>query len=166
MNTRQNKLINYCYDLLAHRRYSIREMVTKLESRNTRLHELCTDLELQEILAALMKANLINDQDFAALYIDSQLRRKPVGKFKMRQQLRQKGISEEIIVQSLNKAALDEAELATQLLAKKAKLYQPSQLKDPKIQNRLLRFLASNGFNLNTSYRALKKLTSLEIEPV
>ena len=158
MNSQQKKLINYCYDLLARRRYSIREMVTKLESRNSRLQDLCTDQELQEIMAALVKANLINDQDYAFFYIDAQLRRKPVGKIKIRQQLRQKGIAEEIIAQSINVAELNETDLAKQLLLKKAGRYSQSQLKDTKVQNRLLRYLASNGFNMGTSYQAIKEL--------
>lgn len=158
MNSNQQKLITYCYDLLARRRYSIREMVKKLETYNHKWSDLCSDQELQEVLAALIKANLLNDQDFAYFYLDAQIRRKPVGKLKIRQQLRQKGIDEKLITQTINKADLDEFTLAKQLLAKKAKLYQAKELQDNKIQARLLRYLASNGFNSGTSYRALKDL--------
>lgn len=164
MNSTQNKLIGYCYDLLARRRYSIREMVKKLDLRNARLLEPCTDEELQQILAALLKANLINDNDFADFYISGQLRRKPIGKLKIRQQLRQKGISEDVIAHSINKATLDESELALQLLAKKAKIYQPSQLRDPKVQQRLIRYLASNGFSPAQSFQALKNISSHSIK--
>ena len=164
MNKNQNKLINYCYDLLARRRYSIREMVQKLEARNTKYETLCADTELQEILAALLKANLINDKDFAYFYIEAQLRRKPIGKIKMRQQLRRKGITEEIIAQTLNKAELDESELAWKLLQKKANAYHIDQFKDPKIQNRLLRYLAGNGFTAGVCYQAFKKLSKVNLE--
>ena len=158
MNRHQQKLITYCYDLLAKRRYSIRDMVKKLEARNNKYETLCTDQELQQILESLCKANLLNDQDYADFYLDWQIRRKPVGKIKIRQQLRLKGIDENLIAQAFNKAELDEFTLAKKLLAKKAQSYQSQQLKDPKIRARLLRFLASNGYNSATSYRALKDL--------
>lgn len=158
MNSNQKKILNYSYDLLARRRYSIREMVKKLEAHNHKLADLCNDQELEEILKALVKANLLNDNDFAFFYLDSQMRRKPVGKLKIRQQLRQKGIDEKIIAQALNKAELDEVSLARQLLAKKAKSYTVLELKDIKTQAKLLRYLASNGFTSSISYRALKDL--------
>lgn len=158
MNKNQQRLINYCYDLLARRRYSIHEMVKKLEGKNDRLTNICTDAELKEILEALLKANLINDQDYAFFYIENQVRNKPAGKIKLRFQLRRKGISEDIIVQTLNKAELNELELANDLLRRKARPFAHQQLKEDKIKNRLLRYLASNGFNGATSYQAYKTL--------
>jgi regulatory protein len=158
MNKNQQKLTNYCYDLLARRRYTIREMVRKLEARNHKYETLCTDQELQELLEALVKANLLNDRDYANFHIDAQLRTKPVGKTKIRMQLRRKGIEESIITQALNLADLDELALARQLLTKKVRPYSSAQLSDQKIQARLLRYLASNGFRGDVCYKALKDL--------
>lgn len=158
MNKLQQKLTHYCYDLLARRRYSIHEMVTKLEAKNHRSAEQCTDQELQEILAALVKANLLNDRDYAGFYLDSQMRRKPVGKAKIRQQLRAKGIEESIISQTLNRTEVDELKMARELIKKKAKLYSEQQLADQKIQARLMRYLATNGFRGEICFKVLKEL--------
>ncbi len=158
MNKLQQKLTHYCYDLLARRRYSIHEMVTKLEAKNHRSAEQCTDQELQEILEALIQANLLNDHDYAGFYLDNQLRRKPVGKAKIRQQLRARGIDETIISRTLNRTDIDELELARQLLQKKAKAYTVRQLADQKIQARLMRYLAGNGFRGEICFKVLKEL--------
>jgi regulatory protein len=158
MNKNQQKLVDYSYNLLARRRYSISEMVRKLEARNHQHQDLCTEAELAEILEALVRANLLNDRDFASFYIDSQLRRKPVGKLKIKMQLRKKGLDDSIIQQSLNLADLDDFTLATRLLEKKMRHYGDRELNDQKVQARLMRYLAGNGFNAEVSYRAFKEL--------
>ncbi len=160
MNKNQQKLIHYCYDLLARRRYSIREMVKKLEARNAKMTEICSDQDLHQILESLAKANLLNDNDYANFYIDAQIRRKPVGRLKIRQQLRQRGLDEQVITQALNLAELDESVLAQKLLQKKIRHYQSSDLRDPKVRARLMRFLASNGFTLSQVKSALKHVNS------
>jgi len=158
MNQQQKKLIHYCYDLLARRRYSIKEMVKRLEDRNHKSAGPCTDDELQQVLAALVQANLLNDRDFATFYLDSQMRKKPVGKAKIRFQLRKKGLDEEIISQVLNLAEIDELAMARQLLAKKVRLFTARQLADRKTQARLMRYLATNGFRGEICYQVLKDL--------
>ena len=157
LNKNQQKLLHYCYDLLARRRYTIHEMVKKLEAYNHKKESICTDEELKEILEALIKANLLNDQEFATLYLDSQIRKKPVGKLKIRMQLRKKGIDEEIINQTINLADLDEFKLAKQLFEKKVKTLSQDQLLEQKKQAKLVRYLASNGFNGNLAYRIIKE---------
>lgn len=155
MNSRQQKLLNYCYDLLARRRYSIREMVTRLEARNHKSTDPCSEDELKWILEGLLKANLLNDRDYASFYLESQLRRKPVGPIKIKMQLRHRGIDEDIIKQVINAAQLDALQLARELLGKKTRLYTAAQLRDQKVRARLLRFLAANGFEAVTAGRAL-----------
>ncbi len=156
LNKNQKKLVHYCYDLLARRRYSIHDIVRKLESYNHKKGDLCTDGELKEILEGLIKSNLLNDQEYANMYLDSQIRRKPVGKIKIKMQLRKKGIDEDMINQAINLAELDEEQLAKELLEKNAKKYSHEQLSDPKIQARIIRFLGSNGFNGSLSYQVFK----------
>ncbi len=90
------------------------------------------------------------------MYLDSQIRRKPVGKIKIKMQLRKKGIDEDMINQAINLAELDEEQLAKELLEKNAKKYSHEQLSDPKIQARIIRFLGSNGFNGSLSYQVFK----------
>jgi regulatory protein len=160
MNSKQQKLLHYSYDLLARRRYSIREMVTRLEARNHKSADPCSDDELKQILEGLVRANLLNDRDYATFYLDAQLRRKPVGPLKIRMHLRSKGIEESVISQVVNAAQLDSLQLARDLLGKKTRLYTAAQLRDQKVQARLLRFLAGNGFSAAAAGRALREAVS------
>lgn len=157
LSKNQQKLLNYCYNLLAKRRYSIHEITRKLTEYNHKKEDICSEEELKEILEGLVKANLLNDEDYANLYIDSQLRRKPTGTIKIKMQLRRKGIDENVISKAINLAALDEKVLAMELLEKKTKTYPLKEIKDHKTQARLIRLLASNGFNSGLAYKALKE---------
>lgn len=160
MNSKQQKLLHYCYDLLARRRYSIHEMVSKLEARNHKSMAPCGEEELRELLEALVKANLLNDRDYAYFYLDAQIRRKPVGPLKIKMQLRKKGIDEEIIAQTINAAQLDSLDLARRLLSKKTRQCSQEQLRDQKTQARFLRYLAGNGFGASTAFQAVRELAS------
>lgn len=165
MNKQQLKLLHYSYDLLATRRYTIREMIKKLDTKNEKLKEACSPVELEEILASLIKSNFLNDKIFAEFYIDAQTRRKPTGIFKLKQQLKLKGIDQPLIDQAINSAELDETQLARELLQKKMKAMRLdySDLTKPpssdnyeqrqqaydhqmKLKQKLFRFLQSNGF--------------------
>ena len=174
MNKQQQKLIHYSYDLLATRRYTIREMIKKLDGKNQRNATACTAVELEEILSSLIKSNLLNDKVFAECFIDAQTRRKPTGIFKLKQQLKLKGVDQNIISQAINTANLDETQLARQLLQKKL---QSLRLPKPnfstskeldnyldrhlqfeqqiKLKQKLFRFLQSNGFGASTIFNLL-----------
>ncbi len=132
-------------------------MVTRLEARNHKSSDPCSEDELRQILEGLLKANLLNDRDYASFYLESQLRRKPVGPMKIKMQLRHRGIDEDIIKQVINAAQLDALQLARDLLGKKTRLYTAAQLRDRKVQARLLRLLAANGFAAATAGRALRE---------
>lgn len=124
---------------------------------NHKKEDLCSEAELQEILEGLLKANLLNDEEYANLYIDSQIRRKPAGTIKIKMQLRRKGIAEDVISKAINLAELDENALAMELLEKKAQVYTLEKIRDHKTQARLIRLLASNGFNSTLAYKTLKE---------
>jgi len=182
MNKQQQKLLHYSYDLLATRRYTIREMIKKRDAKNQKITAPCTDSELEEIMASLIKSNFLNDKLYAEFFIDAQTRRKPTGAFKLKQQLKLKGIDPALISQAINTAALDETELARQLLQKKLKslhlpaeaLTNPAQLdtqlarrlhsdQQLKLKQKLFRYLQSNGFSASTIFNLLNA-ENLQIE--
>lgn len=181
MNKQQQKLLHYSYDLLATRRYTIREMIKKLDSKNQKTSTPCGESELEEILASLIKSNFLNDKIFAEFFIDAQTRRKPTGIFKLKQQLKLKGIDQTIVNQAINTAALDEQQLARQLLQKKLQslrlpktafstaldldnyLDRHLQFEQQiKLKQKLFRYLQSNGFPASTIFNLLNTEGHLE----
>ena len=181
MNKQQQKLLHYSYDLLATRRYTISEMIKKLDGKNQKITSPCTADELAEILASLIKSNFLNDKTFAEFFIDAQIRRRPTGIFKLKQQLKLKGVEPAIIMQAINSAALDETLLARHLLQKKLASMRitPADLETPssfdsyldrhlhhtqqlKLKQKLYRHLLSHGFPATTISKLLNTASIME----
>ncbi len=164
MNKNQLKILNYTYSLLTRRRYSIREIIKKIDNYNTKYSNLCSESELEEILVSLKTANLINDNDYAYFFIDSQIRSKPVGTLKIKQKLYQKGIDQEVIQANLNKFALNEYELAEKLLNKKIKNISNNKLSSEKTKLKIIRYLSNNGFPISIALKVFnQKLQELSL---
>lgn len=164
MNKNQLKILNYTYYLLTRRRYSIREIIKKIDNYNTKYTNLCNDQELEEILISLKSANLINDSDYAYFFIDSQISKKPIGTLKLKQKLYQKGIDDEIIQANLNKFSLNEYELAEKLLNKKIKNISIHQLSTDKVKVKIIKYLINNGFPVSIAIKVFnQKLQELSL---
>ncbi len=96
---------------------------------------------IDEIIAFLIETGFLDDQKFAAWWVDSRSRARPSGPIKLKTELKQKGVSAEIINQVTK---LDYVKLA-KTAAKKfaAKLAET----DPQIRLRKLRnYLQRQGF--------------------
>jgi regulatory protein len=132
-------------------------MIKKLEQKNSRQDERCTRDELQEIIENLKNSNFLNDQNFAELFIDSQIRRRPQGKMKLEYRLRQKGVDPAIIKQKLNLAHLNELELANTLAGKKLRTLNKTKIDQQKIEEKISRFLYSRGFSSETIYKVISQ---------
>lgn len=106
---------------------------------------------IDKIIAFLIETGFLNDQKFASWWIDSRCRARPCGPIKLKMELRQKGVSTEIINLVSD---LDYVKLA-KTAAKKfsGKLTE----KDPKIRAVKLRnFLGRRGFTWNQISSALQ----------
>lgn len=155
MNKLQKKILLYSYDLLARRRYTVKEMIKKLDAKNQKLPLPISEQELAEIITHLITSNFLNDQDYALFYIDSQIRKKPQGIRALKHNLYLKGIDQEIIDQKINQAGLDELDLARQALQRKH--YQKISKLPPKDKAKVARFLATRGFPANIVYGLIKQ---------
>lgn len=166
MTTAQKNLLNYALTILAKKRFTVSEMVRKLEARNRKSPSPMSDSDLQEVLEKLVKSNFLNDRDYAYFYIEGRTngQYKPVGPLKMKAKLRQKGIDAAHINSALAEIEPDEYALAKDLLSRKIKHLTAADLREQKTQARLVRFLQGNGFSTDTIYKTLRTLTNLSIE--
>jgi regulatory protein len=156
-------LMDYALYLLSRRRYTAAEMQKKLSARLIKIKRLKNyennenSEKIPVVLTRLQELNLLNDAEYASLYIQSRLRRKPQGIRLLRCNMAQKGLSKKIISQALNDESknilLDEIALAERAAHKKLK----SLTKYPsrKQREKLARFLASRGFQTNTIIKVL-----------
>ena len=88
----------------------------------------------------------IDDESFAALWVESRRKHRPRGSFALRCELAEKGVEQKIIDQAL--AAYDETEAAHRAASKKAARWSglPERERKAKIYN----FLKQRGFSLET----------------
>lgn len=130
-----------------------------LSFRPRSIHETSRFLQLKryspqiidKIIAFLIETDFLDDQKFACWWVDSRCRAHPSGPIKLKQELKQKGVSAEIINQITN---LDYLKLAKDAAKKfSVKLADP----DPKLRLRKIQnYLQRQGFTWDQINSALQ----------
>ncbi|MCG8604136.1 recombination regulator RecX [bacterium] len=129
------------YQLLAARAHSGQELKKKLTQRGFQ-PEL-----VDAVLGQLQKDHVVDDSEFARLFARSRLNNKPMGKRRLRCELWQKGLSEEIVDQTLNEVYQErsQAQLARDLVEKRQSRY--AHLEGALRKKRLGDLLLRRGFD-------------------
>lgn len=111
--------------------------------------------EIKDLIKKLKKEKLINDRLFADLWVSNRENLNPKGRRLLELELRQKGISKEIIESVLSEYSPDlQIDLALKRIESKIK--NKRELTDYKAKQKLLAYLARHGFDYGTSKKALE----------
>lgn len=142
-----DKIYNQTLSLIARRPRSEWEIDDYLKRKG---HEPETRAE---ILSMLSKIDFINDADFARRWVESRRLLKNISRRKLRAELKQKRITENIIDEILTADNTDEAEVIKAEIIKKRRLtrYQDNQ--------KLIAYLARQGYNYDDIKNALTELS-------
>ncbi len=111
---------------------------------------------VQETLAYLRKDNIINDEKFAKLWVESRMLSNPKGVIVLRKELMQKGIAPKTIDDVLSGKKEEEESVAIRLAEKKK-----AQLKNApfiKARKKIFNFLARRGFSFSVIESAMNKI--------
>ncbi len=95
----------------------------------------------ERIITKLERLNLVDDVAFARSWVANRRLLKATSKRRLRQELMQKRVTEDVISQVLNEDESDERETLAELVAKKRQL---SQYQD---KTKLMQYLARQGFS-------------------
>jgi regulatory protein len=117
------------------------------EVRQNLIKRGCDETLVEETLGRLQNAGLVNDEDFARAWVENRSTFRPRSKAALRVELRQKGLSDEVI-QSVLDEQVDEQALAFEAARKQARRY--SGLEWPEFRQKLGGFLARRGFSYTT----------------
>jgi len=109
--------------------------------RNLRKHEVSEDV-IPTVVERLKAGHLLDDKHFARRWVEDRAAFKPRGAYALRAELRQKGLPDGIIEETLQ--SLDEASLARQ--AAQRRLRQLQRLDWVDFRNKLSAHLARRGF--------------------
>jgi regulatory protein len=160
----QSGLMQYALWLLGRRRYTYAELKKKLVTKSklappdpgNQTSDNQTGEEIKKILNRLADYGYINDAQYAELYIQDQLKRKPQGIRLIKAKLGLKGVEKELICAAAQKFHTDENLCARRAAAGKIKSLKKLPL--IKQKEKLARFLASRGFGTGTIITILDSL--------
>ncbi len=155
-------LMDYALFLLGRQRYTVEEMRKKLSARVVKINRK-QNLETENgektpaVIARLQELNLLNDEEYAELYIRDQQQKKPQGLRLLKRNMAQKGLSKDIINEAVNAFSEDLSEKEYELAkyAAQKKLKSLTKYPQQKQREKLGRFLASRGFASNIIFRIL-----------
>jgi regulatory protein len=126
--------------LLALRPHSRSELIRKMRERGYRMEV------IDPALDDLEKLDLVNDKDFAKIFIQNEIRLRPIGRMLLRQKLLERGIVPEVFESLLKDlySAEQEMQVARQLAEKFRRThFEENKRKD---KEKLVRFLQGKGF--------------------
>jgi regulatory protein len=118
---------------------------------------------IQKIITLLKEQEFLNDEDFARWWIEQRISFKPRSKRVLKMELKQKGISEEVITKYLienEETAVNDLEQALRLTQKKIKRYE--HLERDELYHKLGGALARKGFSWDVIKRAIDLTLSKE----
>lgn len=144
------KALSYALALLGRRMYSKAQLQQKLIRRGYGAEEVNSAILYCE------ERGYLNDYDFALFWIEDRIRLKPMGRWRLKGELLQKGIQEEIVNQVLDELLPEERELS---LAKELMLYKFHRV-DPEQADyrKIYGFLFRRGFAKEVIYKAADEL--------
>jgi len=154
-STRINKAKNYAYRLLNYRPRSEKELAGRLKRKKFEPEIIVP------VVTFLRKVNYLNDLEFARFWVNSRISGKPMGLARIRYELRNKGVADDIIDAALNSLneKYDEREAARNLAINRVRVLKRSIGADKKrIRQRLYGYLNRRGFSFDVILEAVKDI--------
>lgn len=157
-----SKLYEYCLNLINRRPRSEAEIRLKINFISKKWSKEYSQEEIEEIIKKLQDKNYLNDEAFAQWWIENRTRFRPKGKYALKQELKQKGISNEVIEQAIADfyPTENEEEIIYKLAEKKYKLLEKEE--KYKRKQKTLAFLLRKGFDYDKIVIVISKLNDKE----
>lgn len=133
---------------LSYRPRSEKEIIDNLRKHET------PEKVIESIMARLTGNGMVNDRNFARLWIENRSTFRPRGSYALRTELRQKGITDKVIEEALTD--LDEDSLAYAAGRKKAPKIKTDD--EQEFRNKMYGFLSRRGFSYETIAEVVRKI--------
>jgi regulatory protein len=147
----------YLLRLLSRRIYSRYEISRKLNNKGY------PENIIADLIFWLENNNYINDELFAEMWAQFRLQNKPIGRYKLNQELRLKGIKQDIIQKVIDKTykEIDELTLARNLIKEKIVSSEIKNIRiDPK---KIYNYLLRRGFSIEISKNICDELNNRQV---
>ncbi len=149
-----NKARDCAYRLLSYRPSSKKEIIDKLTTKGFNRKT------VSEVVNYLTQLNYINDVEFARMWAETRISIKPMGLSLLKQELRNKGISSEIIDETIDEVgkSYNEYKIAKNLFLSRSKLY--SHLDKTTSRRRIYGYLKRKWFSQGVISKLMQKRSS------
>ena len=127
---------------------------SKQEIRQNLQKAKVTDEIIDSVLDKLGAVSLVNDTEFAREWVENRIKFRPRGKRALSSELFQKGISNQIIEETLQE--INEEQLAFNLARKK--MAKHKHLEKSEFQKKLYGYLSRSGFNYSLSKEVINNI--------
>lgn len=159
--TTLSKLTDLVLRFLSYRQRSEKEIKVYLtrkiaQKENIKYDQAVQSPQINAVLAKLKRYNYVNDTEFAKWWIASRIKSHPMGKYLLKQELRRKGISPQIIESILEKVP-SERKLAINSIEKKIKKW--PKLSPAELKKKVYAHLLARGFGWDTARETVAFLT-------
>jgi regulatory protein len=143
-----NKALGYAFRLLKYRPRSEHELRQRLKRRGF------TDSIITETLIFLKDRGLIDDLEFARIWVESRIK-KPLGIYRLKQELKIKGIDKNLIEQVIESvgSGYNEEETIRNLI--QHRMEKLKHMEPVKAKRRIFLYLLHRGFSSNKIREAL-----------
>ena len=130
------------------------------EMRDYLTKKKCDDLTAQKIIESLLRTKFIDDEEFARRFVEQRTKFKPKANRVIKYELKQKGITQELIDQLFeDKEESDTSDFAKALDLAERKMPRYARIEDKrKVYEKLGRFLASKGFDWDTVKQVIDRV--------
>lgn len=151
-----DRYYNLSLRYLSYRPRSEKEIENYLHEKQKRKKELTDDI-VSEIITKLKKYNFIDDRSFTKSWVESRIKYKNKPIWVIRSELKQKGISEDLINKVLPKTEIRETDLesAKKLASKRKDFYR--NLDTKKRNEKVMNYLLRKGFSWDVVKKAVKE---------
>jgi regulatory protein len=143
---------NFALDFIGYRARSIWEVTQRLKKRGH------SQRIIEQVLEDLRQSGLVDDIQFAARWAKGRLATKPQGERLLRHELKQKGVSDEIVEKTVAETfgQVSQRTLAAQLLRARRQRY--SALDQVKAKRRMADFLLRRGFSRDIAWEVVDQV--------
>jgi len=119
------------------------------------------------VIEFLKGYDLVNDEKWAQAYTSDRLRRKQISTSMLERELKQKGVTREVIEQTVSKLNTEETDEDRAFAAAEKRWPRIEKESDPmKRKQKLMTYLAGRGFSFSVIATVYKRLTSEPLEEI
>lgn len=149
MSEIRKQALSYTLSTLGRRRQTRFQLAQKLKARDYE-NEI-----IDETLDYCEEKKYINDEEFASFWVEDRIRMKPMGRSRLKQELRQKGVDDSIIEVTLEKLLPRERE---RVLVKELMMKQLEKTQGNQEPYKLFNFMVRRGFSRTQIYQGANEL--------